>query len=588
MCLRLRALAAAGGMGPLDFSTLVLSTTLAAMGRMTGKQALFEQLVADGVRHVFGNPGTTEEGFLDLLQDYPQIEFVLALHEGVAVSMADAYARFTRRPAFVEVHIAPGLGNALGMLHNARVGNSPLVLYAGQSSTRSLFQEPHLSGPLVDMARPICKWAAEIQHPADVAQALRRAFKIANEPPEGPVFLSLPMDTLDGEADDVEIVPTSYTRWRTRPDPAALEEAAGLLLEARHPMLIVGNGVSQSGAQQELASVAELLGAGVIAGYASDFVISANHPLYVGSAGLVKPNVLKNMLTDCDVLLAVGTPVFQFIFPEPIDRVLSPDTQLIHIDLDTWQIGKNVPPRLGIVGDPKAALGELKQILHQRQTPSQAEAATRRRAEVSEHTRARRERGSERARQRWDSVPISAPRLMHELKAALPPNALIFAEAITNRGALEAALEPDEPGLIANVRGGGIGPGLPGSLGAQLACPERKVVGVCSDGAAMYSITALWTAAHHRIPVTYVMLNNASYRILKLNMRDYLGSAATNRRFVAMDLTDPDLRFDRLAEAMGVPAWRVERPADLPAALRSALETQGPSLVDVVIEGSLD
>jgi benzoylformate decarboxylase len=352
-------------------------------------------------------------------------------------------------------------------------------------------------------------------------------------------------------------------------------------------MLIVGNGVAQSDAQAEVAALAEQIGAGIIVGYASDFVVSTSHPLYVGNAGLVRPNALKSLLVDCDVLLAVGTPVFQFIFPEPIDQVLSPDTQLIHIDLDTWQIGKNVPPRLGIVGDPRSSLRDLQDVLRQRQTPAQAEAATRRRTEVSEHTRARREQGAAKARQRWDDVPISAPRLMHELKAALPPNALVFAEAITNRGVLEAALSPEAPGLIANVRGGGIGPGLPGSLGAQLACPERKVVGVCSDGAAMYSITALWTAAHHRVPVTYVMLNNASYRILKLNMLDYLGSAAASRRFVAMDLTDPDLRFDRLAEAMGVPAWRVEHPDELAPALQSALATQGPSLVDVVIEGSV-
>src|SRR5919199_2804086 len=210
------------------------------MARMTGKRALLEQLVADGVRYVFGNPGTTEQGFMDALQDYePELKFILALHEGVAVSMADAYARLTRKPAFVELHIAPGLGNALGMLHNARVGRSPLVVYAGQSPSRSLFQEPHLSGPLVDMARPVCKWVAEINHARDVPQALRRAFKVANEPPEGPVFLSLPMDVLDDEA-DVEIVPTSYTRARTRPDPSALEEAAHLLLEAEQPMLLLG------------------------------------------------------------------------------------------------------------------------------------------------------------------------------------------------------------------------------------------------------------------------------------------------------------------------------------------------------------
>jgi benzoylformate decarboxylase len=138
-----------------------------------------------------------------------------------------------------------------------------------------------------------------------------------------------------------------------------------------------------------------------------------------------------------------------------------------------------------------------------------------------------------------------------------------------------------------NGRGGGIGPGLPGTLGAQLACPDRKVVGVCSDGAAMYSITALWTAAHHRIPATFVMLSNASYRILKLNMVEYLGKAARERKFVEMDLNEPPLRFDRLADAMGVPSRRVERPQDLAGALREAIAHDGPSLVDVVLEGSV-
>src|SRR5205823_14008224 len=150
----------------------------------------------------------------------------------------------------------------------------------------------------------------------------------------------------------------------------------------------------------------------------------------------------------------------------------------------------------------------------------------------------------------WDDVPISGPRLMNELRDALPENALVFAESISNQLQLIAALQPSEPEQLMHGRGGGIGPGLPGTLGAQLARPDRKVVGVCSDGAAMYSITALWTAAHHHIPATYVMLGNASYRILKLNMVEYLGSAVKGRKFVEMDLNEPPLRFDRLAEAM--------------------------------------
>src|SRR5919106_17928 len=202
------------------------------MPRMTGKRAMAEQLIADGVRPIFGNPGTTEQGFMDILQDYPQLEFMLALHEGVAVCMADAYARVTRRPAFVELHIAPGLGNALGMMHNARIGKTPLVVYAGQSPSSLLLQEPHLSGPLVDMAKPIAKWAQQVEHAHDIPRVLRRAFKIAAEPPAGPVFLALPMDVLDQEA-EVDIAPTTYVSWKTRPNLDGLRAAADLLAKAK-------------------------------------------------------------------------------------------------------------------------------------------------------------------------------------------------------------------------------------------------------------------------------------------------------------------------------------------------------------------
>src|SRR5213594_2593432 len=222
-----------------------------------------EQLVADDVRHIFGNPGTTEQPFIDILQDYPQIEFILALHEGVAVSMADAYARLTRKPAFVQLHIAPGLGNGLGMLHNAKVGQSPLVVYAGQSESRAMLQEPHLSGPLVEMARPLCKWAYQVEHAHDIPQALRRACKIAADPPQGPVFLGIPMDVMDEEA-DVEIQPTAYTSWRSRQD-------AELLLASKNPMIMAGDRVALSGAQSELIRLAETLGAPIFESYASEF-----------------------------------------------------------------------------------------------------------------------------------------------------------------------------------------------------------------------------------------------------------------------------------------------------------------------------
>ena len=551
---------------------------------MTGKRALLEQLIADGVCHIFGNPGTTEQGFMDILQDYPQVEFMLALHEGVAMCMADAYARLTRRPAFVEVHIAPGLGNALGMMHNARIGKTPMVVYAGQSPSNVLLQEPHLSGPLVDMARPIAKWSAQVEHAHDVPLALRRAFKIAAEPPQGPVFLALPMDVLDAEA-EMDITPTTYTNWRARPDAAGLAEVADLLVKARRPMLMVGDSVALADAQAEVARVAELLGAPMFECYASEFNVAAGHPLNLGSVDFVSPKSIRSTLAECDVLFVVGAPVFQLIFPDPEAPVLGPQTRLIQLDSYTHELGKNARPDVALLGDPKSGLAELADLIRERQTGAAQKEALERRTAAEARVAANNARYWENARKNWDGAPITGPRLMHELKQALPDNALVFSESVTNSKHIEMAISPDQPGQLVKVRGGGIGPGLPGALGAALARPDRKVVGVASDGAAMYSITALWTAAHHRIPVTFVMLSNRAYRILKLNMVDYLGPAAKGRDFVAMDLVDPDLRFDRLAEAMGVPSKRVERPEDLAPVLSEAISHQGgPFLVDVVIE----
>jgi benzoylformate decarboxylase len=243
---------------------------------------------------------------------------------------------------------------------------------------------------------------------------------------------------------------------------------------------------------------------------------------------------------------------------------------------------------MALLGDPKSGLAELAELISERQTGAAAEEARERREAAAAHVARVNERYWASARKNWDSTPISGARLMHEIAEALPDNGLVFAEGVTNTKHVEMAIAPTTPGRLVKVRGGGIGPGLPGSLGAALARPDRKVVGICSDGAAMYSITALWTAAHHRIPVTYVMLSNRSYRILKLNMLDYLGPEAPVREFVGMDLIDPELRFDRMAESMGVPAKRVERPEDLAPVLRAAIDHQGgPFLVDVVLESPL-
>jgi benzoylformate decarboxylase len=554
------------------------------MSRLTGKRALMEQLVADGFHYIFGNPGTTEQPFMDILQDYPQLEFILCLHEGVAVCMADAYARATRRPAFVELHIAPGLGNGIGMMHNAMSSHSPLVVYAGQSAAGALFQEPLLSGDLVSMARPVTKWAYEVGHAADVPQALRRALKVASDPPLGPAFLSIPIDVMDEEA-DVVITPTQYTRWQVRPDPAAIAEAAELLAQSERPLVLIGDGVALSDAQDEVATIAELLGAPIYSGYASETNVASDHRLVAGALPRTTydaAEVTARLLSRHDVILALGTPLFRFAFPRP-GGTATGDAKIIQIDVDGWEIGKNVAGALGIRSDVKAALCELIALVRTRPPKGAEERSSR----VAAAAAKKREEQLAADRAGWDDAPISPARLMAELAAVLPPDAAIFEEAISNSSVLTRYVQP-KPGRYFRARGGGIGPGLPGAIGLKLAMPDRPVVGIVSDGASMYTNTALWTAAHHRIPVTFVVCSNASYQILKQNVVDYLGPAGTGRRFVAMDLDDPPLRFDRLAESMGVHGRRVERPEDIRPALDEALSLGAPAVVDVRIKETVN
>jgi len=355
---------------------------------ITGKRALLEQLVADRFRYIFGNPGTTEQPFMDLLQDYPQLEFILCLHEGVAISMADAYARATRTPAFVELHIAPGLGNAVGMLFNAKAGQSPLVVYVGQSSSRALFQEPLLSGDLVEIATPVTKWAYEINHAADLPQVVRRALKVAEEAPQGPVVLSIPIDVMDQEA-NVTIRPSSYTRWRAHPDPAAIDEAADLLANSSRPLIVTGDGVALSDGQDQVTRLAELLGAPIYQGYTTEVNVAADHPLVVGTlpfTNAAAPESTARVLAEHDVVLALGVPLFRFIFPQPGD-LASSDTKVIQIDLNGWEISKSVPTALGIKADCRAALLALLERLE----PRPPAGAAKRAAAIGASTRQKRE-----------------------------------------------------------------------------------------------------------------------------------------------------------------------------------------------------
>jgi benzoylformate decarboxylase len=556
---------------------------------MTGKEALAQMLVAEGLDYIFGNPGTSETPFLDVLQDYPSLRYIQALQEGTAVGMADGYARATGQPAFANIHIAGGLANGVSALYNAFRGGTPLVLTAGNSDTRMLLSEPVLSGDLVEMTQQFTKWSAEVPNAANIPMAVRRAFKEARTPPTGPVFLSFPWDTMDDEV-DVDIIASSAGYYRMRPDTDAVAKAAELLSQADNPVIVIGDRVGQAGGSAELIQVAEQLGAKVFASsYTySEISFPLNHGQYAGILNL-NSSATRRQLADADVVFAIGTNVFSsFLYvSEPF---ISPGTKLVHMDSSLKEIEKIYPTDLGIPCDPKAGLADLAEALDQEMSASAREAAATRAASLTAAKQQAREAYLQRMQNTGDSRPMPVDRMMYELAQALPEDAILADEAITSRNSLLQAVEPSVPGSYYAIRGGALGWAMPGALGIKLANPDRPVVAVVGDGASMYTVQALWTAARYNIPVTYAICNNRSYRILKVNMDVYLrGMLEDNERsseYVGMDFATA-LPLAELAEAMGVAGQNVEDPRELRPALERAIGSGKPSVVNVSIDGAL-
>lgn len=557
------------------------------MSGRTGRQALIEQFLADGMTYMFGNPGTVEQGFLDALGQYPSLQYVMTLQESIAVGVADGYARATKRPALVQLHSGVGLGNGIGMMYQAMRGRAPLVVVAGDSGVRFDAMDAQMAADLVGIARPVTKWSARVTDPSSLLRMVRRAVKIAGTPPMGPVFLALPMDVLDAPNDE-DVVPASIPVTRVAPEPALVTRVAATLAAATAPLAIIGDGIAASGAQAELVRVAELLGAEVWGADCSEVNIPYTHPQFMGQMGHMFGHVSKPITSSADAVLICGTYVFPEVFPS-LSQVFKPGAPVIHVDLDPYEIGKNFPVDLGLVSDPKLTLAALAGALEASMTADQRAAAGQRAARIagSKEERAAAARAADGATR--EHVPLRMSRFAEELSSRLPGDAVIFDEALTSSPELTRYLPPSLPGHFYQTRGGSLGVGIPGAIGLKLARPDKTVFGFTGDGGSMYTIQALWTAAHHDVDAKFVVCNNSSYKLLKLNIQQYWRERAIpDHDFpTSFEICRPDLRFDVLSKGMGVPAIRVERPQEIGPAIDEALGHPGPFLIDLVLYDSV-
>jgi benzoylformate decarboxylase len=546
--------------------------------RITGRSAFLALLKDEGITHLFGNPGTTELPIMHALKDHPDLTYVMAMQESLVVAIADGYSRASGRLVACNVHVAPGLGNALGSLFNAKFTGTPMILTAGQQEQGHGLMEPVLYGPLVQMAEPLVKWAVEVTRLEDLPRIVRRAAKIATTPPTGPVFISLPGDILNSEA-GIELGRSTRVDTRVKPSDDSLQALVARILKAQRPVIIAGDEIVKSDALQEAAQLAEALGAPAYqcsTPYGAHFL--SESPCFMGALSRLQKQV-REVLSPYDLMIVLGADPLRMSVYSEVDPM--PDGMgIVQVGLVDWDLAKNYGAEIAIKADVKETLRALVPALKLAGGSALESRAKKGVADLAaKNWSARRKPLMEQIAKSANKSPIEPDYLSLQVVEAMPDNAILVDEGLTSgRQLLSLRPHRDRYGYHA-LASGGIGWGLPASVGVSLANPDRPVVCYSGDGSAMYSIQSLWTAAHHKLPLNVVICNNGGYRIIKQRLLSFHG----DDNYIGMDFVDPPVDFSGMAKSLGLEAMRISDPAEVKPKLLDAFNRPGAKLIEVVL-----
>lgn len=540
----------------------------------TGNEKLIEQLLAEECYYMFGNPGTVEQGFLDAMGKYQAFHYITCLQESIAVAMADGYARKTGKPAVVQLHSGVGLGNGIGMLYQAMRGHSPLVVLAGEAGIKYDAMDAQMACDLTEMARTVTKWRGRVLHKDSLLRMVRRAVKIAMTPPMGPVFLALPLDILD-EVNQEPVYPS--VKINTNTIPARWEDsqtAADFLMEAESPMLIIGDGISFSNGQKEVEHLAEMIGAEVYGADTSLVNFDRSSYLYQGDLGHMFGDSSREKVRSADVVLIAGTYVFPEVFP-CIENPFREDAKIIHIDLNTYEIGKNYEVTIGIGADPSSTIRSIADMVKEEQSERQKYQAANRKKRMEQKRKIQ--------EKEWKEEDIFS-QFCKILKERKKENLILFDEALTASDIVNHYFSCQKPGTFYQTRGGSLGVGIPGAMGIKLAAPEQTVIGFTGDGGSMYTIQALQTAARYQIGAKFVIINNGDYRLLKNNMDAYWREEQIPPHgYPDCFNLEPAIDFVKLAESMNVKARMLSDSQQAEEIVRWLLADDSPALVEIKV-----
>jgi benzoylformate decarboxylase len=525
------------------------------------REAALDVFRAHGMTTIFGNPGSTE---LPMLADFPSdFRYVLGLQEAVAVGMADGYAQASRRPAHVNLHTAPGVGNAMGALFNAQANKSPLLVTAGQQVRALMTLQANLTNrDAVRVPHPFVKWSYEAARAEDVPMALGRAIHHASLPPKGPAFLSVPMDDWDAEADadgTARAIERSVT-GRAAPDPEAIRALAERLGAASNPVLVAGPDIDASGGWDAAVSLAEKCRLPVWASPAPGggrIGFPEGHPYF---QGVLPPAIgpVSETLAGRDLILVVGAAVFSY-YPNIPGPLLPDGGSLVQITSDADEAAR-APMGDAIVADVKLALEALLELAQGSDRPPPEPLP---------------EAGDVPAEE-----PMSSSTAVRALAEVIPEDAIVVLESPSATLALRNQLRLSRPGSYYFSAGGGLGFGLAAAVGVQLAQPDRPVMCVIGEGSVQYAVSAFWTAAAYEVPVTFLVLRNEEYAILK-----WFSSIEQVEGAPGLEL--PALETAAIASGYGVNARLVEDPDQLREQLAAGLSSSAPELVEVRVASGM-
>jgi benzoylformate decarboxylase len=521
---------------------------------VTVKHATLNLLRAFGIKKVFGNPGSTE---LPFLSDWPDdIDYVLGLQEASVIGMADGYAQATRNASFVNLHSAAGLGNALGNIFTAHRNQTPLVITAGQQARSILPLQAFLYAErAAEFPRPYVKFSVEPARAEDVPAAIARAYYVAMQPPCGPTFVSVPIDDWSHPA---QAVAARNISRELGPDAGAMQALVAALSSSKHPAFVVGPGVDRAQAVDLMVRVAEKARAAVwVSPFSSRCSFPERHPQFAGFLH-ASPAQLSDALSGHDVVVVIGAPAFTF-HVEGHASIFDGATTIFQITDDS-DAAAVMPFGTSIIATMKPALTLLLDLLPEtgRAKPAGRVLPP---APVS-------------------GDPIPAEFLLHALATAMPDDATLVEEAPSHRPALQKFMPMRGQDSFYTMASGGLGYGLPASVGIALGHPGRRTVCLIGDGSAMYSIQALWTAAQRKLPLTVVVVNNAGYGA----MRSF-SQVMQVRNVPGLDL--PGIDFVAIAQGLGCDAVRVGKTSELVPALKRGLARDGTSLIEVMVDAAV-